>query len=79
MMNILNVLLFFAFVAVVTIIQARKLIRKNEVKESIIYSVIMFIVVVMYAFVTLDANDMFSPLSILQVPFENIGKFLLKQ
>lgn len=79
MMNILNVLLFFAFVGVVTIIQARKLIRKNEVKESIIYSVIMSIVVVMYAFVTLDANDMFNPLSILQVPFENIGKFLLKQ
>jgi ABC-type transport system involved in cytochrome c biogenesis permease subunit len=79
MMNILNVLLFFAFVAMVTIIQARILIRKKEVKESIIYSVIMSIVVVMYAFVTLKANEKFSPISILQVPFENVGKFLLKQ
>ncbi|WP_219838379.1 hypothetical protein [Paenibacillus sp. R14(2021)] len=78
MKEILNVLLFSTLVSAATIIQVRRLIRKNERKTSMTYIAVMIVVVFMYAVVTLKAKLMFNPMSILQIPLENIGKYLFK-
>lgn len=77
-MQILNVCLFLALVSAVSIIQVRSLFRKRERSAAIVYLGLMSAAVLMYAIVILSKKLPFSPLSILTLPFEQIGKFLIR-
>ncbi|SFJ91624.1 hypothetical protein SAMN02799624_06569 [Paenibacillus sp. UNC496MF] len=76
-MQILNVLLFLALLSAVTTIQVRRLFRKHEVTAGVAYLGLMSVAAAMYAVVILSKKFPFSPLSLLQFPFEHIGKYLI--